>query len=96
MCSSTLFMFLTIVIATSEAAKRCYSGSKNNYESRLCDTGFSGKYVCQKFVCEGGRSPFVLRTCASKNLGCLAGPAICRFSGGSGSCARCETDNCNV
>ena len=24
---------------------------------------------------------FTLRTCAQKNMGCLAGPAICKFSG---------------
>ncbi|VDO67108.1 unnamed protein product [Heligmosomoides polygyrus] len=42
-----------------------------------------------------GSAPFILRTCASKNLGCMAGPAICKFSGGSGSCSRCENDNCN-
>uniref|UniRef100_A0A0N4WVE5 ShKT domain-containing protein n=1 Tax=Haemonchus placei TaxID=6290 RepID=A0A0N4WVE5_HAEPC len=41
-------------------------------------------------------APFILRTCANKNMGCLAGPAICKFSGGSGSCSRCETDNCNL
>ncbi|VDM85830.1 unnamed protein product [Strongylus vulgaris] len=32
-----------------EAAKRCYSGSKDNYQSRYCDTGVNTKYVCQKF-----------------------------------------------
>uniref|UniRef100_A0A7I4YYS0 Conserved secreted protein n=1 Tax=Haemonchus contortus TaxID=6289 RepID=A0A7I4YYS0_HAECO len=91
----TLLVLLVIAVY-SEAAKRCYSGSKDKYESRPCDTGVDGKYVCQKFNCEGGRSPFILRTCANKNMGCLAGPAICKFSGGSGSCSRCETDNCNL
>lgn len=41
-------------------------------------------------------APFVLRTCANAKTGCLAGPAVCRFSGGTGSCARCETNNCNI
>ncbi|KAK6759115.1 hypothetical protein RB195_016374 [Necator americanus] len=94
MVCRTLLVFL-IIVMLSEAAKRCYSGSKDNYESRLCDTGVDGKYVCQKFSCEGGKSPFVLRTCANKNMGCMAGPAICKFSGGSGSCSRCDNDNCN-
>ncbi|WKY09523.1 hypothetical protein Q1695_002135 [Nippostrongylus brasiliensis] len=95
MLSRTFLVFLAIVVAVSESAKKCYSGSKDNFQSRPCDTGVDGKYVCQKFNCEGGKSPFILRTCASKNLGCMAGPAICKFSGGSGSCQRCETDNCN-
>ncbi|CAD6193816.1 unnamed protein product [Caenorhabditis auriculariae] len=60
-----------VLMATTEAAKRCYSGSKDRYESRQCDTGIDGKFVCQKFTCEGGKSPFVLRTCASKSMGWL-------------------------
>nr|VDM63315.1 unnamed protein product [Angiostrongylus costaricensis] len=59
MCSWTLFIFLIVVTVVSEAAQRCYSGSKNKYESRLCDTGVAGKYVCQKFVCEGGKCEYI-------------------------------------
>ncbi|CAJ0582187.1 unnamed protein product, partial [Mesorhabditis spiculigera] len=89
-------LILILVPLFVESAKRCYSGSKDNYKSRICGLGESDdKYVCQKFVCEGGKSPFILRTCANKNMGCLAGPAICKFSKGTGSCSRCETDNCN-
>ncbi|CAP21203.1 Protein CBG24638 [Caenorhabditis briggsae] len=91
----TLALVMVVLVAVTESAKRCYSGSKDRYESRQCDTGTAGNFVCQKFTCEGGKSPFVLRTCANKRTGCLAGPAICKFSKGTGSCSRCEGDNCN-
>uniref|UniRef100_A0A914CX41 Uncharacterized protein n=1 Tax=Acrobeloides nanus TaxID=290746 RepID=A0A914CX41_9BILA len=79
-----------------EAAKYCYSGQNSGYKSKQCSQGGTNvEFTCQKFVCEGGRSPFTLRTCARKNMGCLAGPRICQFSGGSGSCSRCDNDNCN-
>ncbi|CAJ0919233.1 unnamed protein product, partial [Mesorhabditis belari] len=51
----------------TECAKRCYSGSKGNYQSRICGLGESDdKYVCQKFVCEGGKSPEAARVLAVK------------------------------
>ncbi|VDN83489.1 unnamed protein product [Brugia pahangi] len=80
------------------SATMCYVGRNFNYISRSCEGGGSSskEFVCQKFICEGGKSPFVLRTCANKRLGCLAGPAICRFSGGTGSCVRCDKNNCNL
>uniref|UniRef100_A0A8R1DMD8 Uncharacterized protein n=1 Tax=Caenorhabditis japonica TaxID=281687 RepID=A0A8R1DMD8_CAEJA len=93
---SRAVFYILLWISVVESAKRCYSGSKDRYESRQCDTGVDGKFVCQKFTCEGGKSPFILRTCASKNMGCLAGPAICKFSKGTGSCSRCDGDNCNA
>uniref|UniRef100_A0A915BBV7 Uncharacterized protein n=1 Tax=Parascaris univalens TaxID=6257 RepID=A0A915BBV7_PARUN len=95
-------IYLTVALILApliiECARTCYSGTNNNYKEKICDTGATGKttFVCQKFTCEGGKSPFVLRTCANTKTGCLAGPAVCRFSGGTGSCARCETNNCNV
>ncbi|VDM94497.1 unnamed protein product, partial [Onchocerca ochengi] len=78
-------------------ATKCYVGKDAKFISRYCEGGGSDSkdFVCQKFICKGGRSPFVLRTCANKRLGCLAGPSICRFSNGTGSCARCSTNNCN-
>ncbi|KAF1755456.1 hypothetical protein GCK72_022025 [Caenorhabditis remanei] len=80
----TLALVLVVFVTVAESAQRCYSGSKDRYESRQCDTGTAGNFVCQKFTCEGGKSPFVLRTCANKRTGCLAGPAICKFSKGTG------------
>ncbi|CAB3396770.1 unnamed protein product [Caenorhabditis bovis] len=85
MAKITSIILIFVLVLSIECAKRCYSGSKDRYESRQCDTGVNGNFVCQKFTCEGGRSPFVLRTCANKNTGCLAGPAICKFSKGTGS-----------
>uniref|UniRef100_A0A0N5AJ00 Uncharacterized protein n=1 Tax=Syphacia muris TaxID=451379 RepID=A0A0N5AJ00_9BILA len=75
----------------------CLSGTNNRYVSKQCSSGSVGNidFMCQKFTCEGGRSPFVLRTCANSKVGCLAGPAICKISGGIGSCSRCASDNCN-
>ncbi|KAK6108834.1 hypothetical protein QQG55_33575 [Brugia pahangi] len=85
-------------VSFSDSATMCYVGRNFNYISRFCEGGGSSskEFVCQKFICEGGKSPFVLRTCANKRLGCLAGPAICRFSGGTGSCVRCDKNNCNL
>ncbi|KJH40064.1 hypothetical protein DICVIV_14021 [Dictyocaulus viviparus] len=40
----TALMAVMIAVAVSEAAQRCYTGSKDKYESRLCDTGVAGKY----------------------------------------------------
>ncbi|KJH45907.1 hypothetical protein DICVIV_08062 [Dictyocaulus viviparus] len=40
----TVLMVVMIAVAVSEAAQRCYTGSKDKYESRLCDTGVAGKY----------------------------------------------------
>ncbi|EFO27405.1 hypothetical protein LOAG_01084 [Loa loa] len=81
-----------------DCATKCYVGRNFEYISRSCQGGGSSSkdFVCQKFICEGGKSPFILRTCANKRFGCLAGPATCRFSGGTGSCARCTTNNCNL
>ncbi|PIC30534.1 hypothetical protein B9Z55_021739 [Caenorhabditis nigoni] len=93
----TLALVSVILVTVSESAKRCYSGSKDRYESRQCDTGTSGNFVCQKFTCEGGKSPFVLRTCANKNTGCLAGPAILDSNFTVRACApegsRCESSS---
>ncbi|KAL3985891.1 hypothetical protein ACH3XW_40530 [Acanthocheilonema viteae] len=79
------------------SATTCYVGRNLKYIKRRCESGSSSQdFVCQKFICEGGKSPFILRTCANKRIGCLAGPAICRFSNGTGYCDRCSTNNCNL
>uniref|UniRef100_A0A7E4ZYI5 Secreted protein n=1 Tax=Panagrellus redivivus TaxID=6233 RepID=A0A7E4ZYI5_PANRE len=78
------------------AADTCYSGQNSRYAPKQCSSGGSTtSYTCQKFVCEGGKSPFTLRTCANANTGCIAGPRICQFSGGHGKCQRCENNLCN-
>ncbi|KAM3716678.1 Doublesex- and mab-3-related transcription factor [Dirofilaria immitis] len=90
-----LIIVIAILFSLSDCATKCYVGKNSKYISRSCEGGGSNskEFVCQKFICEGGKSPFILRTCANKRLGCLAGPSICRFSGGIGSCARCRTNN---
>uniref|UniRef100_A0AC34QYR5 Neuroparsin n=1 Tax=Panagrolaimus sp. JU765 TaxID=591449 RepID=A0AC34QYR5_9BILA len=89
-------LFLVLFTA-SDGAQNCYSGQNDRYQSKQCSSGgFPGEFTCQKFVCEGGKSPFTLRTCARKNVGCIAGPRICQFSGGHGKCNRCDSDLCNV
>ncbi|KAL3985892.1 hypothetical protein ACH3XW_40530 [Acanthocheilonema viteae] len=96
------FGFLLIIIIAnlfplSDSATTCYVGRNLKYIKRRCESGSSSQdFVCQKFICEGGKSPFILRTCANKRIGCLAGPAICRFSNGTGYCDRCSTNNCNL
>ncbi|VDM96033.1 unnamed protein product [Thelazia callipaeda] len=82
----------------SDCATRCYTGRNHKYISKLCDSGGSNsrEFVCHKFICDGGKSPFTLRTCAKQQLGCVAGSSICRLSGGEGSCSRCDKNNCNV
>uniref|UniRef100_A0A914PZ37 Uncharacterized protein n=1 Tax=Panagrolaimus davidi TaxID=227884 RepID=A0A914PZ37_9BILA len=87
---------LILFIVLSEAANRCYSGQNQHYSAKQCSTGGTTvDFTCQKFVCEGGHSPFTLRTCARKNIGCIAGPRICQFSGGQGKCQRCDNELCN-
>ncbi|KAI6187053.1 hypothetical protein M3Y98_00200600 [Aphelenchoides besseyi] len=75
--------FVVLTLISVDAAKRCYSGQNARYAEKQCSSGsISSEFTCQKFICEGGKSPFTLRTCGQKNLGCLAGPRICQFSGG--------------
>ncbi|KAI6236563.1 hypothetical protein M3Y95_00170900 [Aphelenchoides besseyi] len=94
--SGTILCFFVLTLISVEAAKRCYSGQNARYAEKQCSSGsISSEFTCQKFICEGGKSPFTLRTCGQKNLGCLAGPRICQFSGGRGSCSRCNHDMCN-
>ncbi|KAE9551065.1 hypothetical protein FO519_005732 [Halicephalobus sp. NKZ332] len=86
-------LILILALGFIEAAQNCYSGQNDRYAPKQCSSGGEpGDYTCQKFVCDGGRSPFTLRTCAKKNIGCIAGPRICQFSGGSGKCQRCDSD----
>ncbi|CAD5225077.1 unnamed protein product [Bursaphelenchus okinawaensis] len=85
-----------LVVQHVNAAKSCYSGQNQRYAEKQCSSGsLDLEYVCQTFTCEGGKSPFTLRTCARKNMGCIAGPRICQFSGGKGQCQRCDKDLCN-
>uniref|UniRef100_A0A1I7ZZD1 Chitin-binding type-2 domain-containing protein n=1 Tax=Steinernema glaseri TaxID=37863 RepID=A0A1I7ZZD1_9BILA len=98
MTRPTVFLLLLLVLLPllAESAKFCFSGQNNRYVKKQCSTGGDDlDYTCQKFVCEGGKAPFTLRTCARKNQGCIAGPRVCKFSGGQGSCAKCESDGCN-
>ncbi|VDL71910.1 unnamed protein product [Nippostrongylus brasiliensis] len=97
MLSRTFLVFLAIVVAVSESAKKCYSGSKDNFQSRPCDTGVDGKYVCQKFNCEGGKSSenFTVRACGDWGSRCEASATICAEQGGVGECHVCEDDLCN-
>ncbi|KAL3096367.1 hypothetical protein niasHT_026334 [Heterodera trifolii] len=93
----TSFCYLLLLLELCDTAKLCYSGRNKIYSSKQCSSGsFDINYVCQKYTCEGGRSSFTLRTCAMKSTGCIAGTRTCRFSGGKGSCQRCEGDLCNL
>ncbi|GMT10444.1 hypothetical protein PFISCL1PPCAC_1741, partial [Pristionchus fissidentatus] len=92
-----IIAILLILSPIADSAKYCYSGRGATVPTKQCGSGGdASQYACQTFKCEGGRSPFTLRTCANKNMGCMAGPAICKYSGGSGSCMRCDNDNCNL
>ncbi|KAI1699682.1 hypothetical protein DdX_17175 [Ditylenchus destructor] len=89
-------IFILLCFQQLECAKRCYSGQNARYAEKHCSSGSVDiEYTCQKFTCTGGKSPFTLRTCANKQMGCLAGPRICQFSGGSGQCQRCDDNLCN-
>ncbi|GMR58972.1 hypothetical protein PMAYCL1PPCAC_29167, partial [Pristionchus mayeri] len=95
--SLILFALLFILVPISQSAKYCYSGRGATVPTKQCGSGGdASQYACQTFKCEGGKSPFTLRTCANKNMGCMAGPAICKYSQGTGSCMRCDNDNCNI
>ncbi|KAI6227779.1 hypothetical protein M3Y99_01218000 [Aphelenchoides fujianensis] len=99
MRTSLLSALLLVLLSffSAEAAKRCYSGQNARFAEKQCSAGsMATDFTCQKFVCEGGKSPFTLRTCGQRNMGCLAGPRICQFSGGRGSCKRCDGELCNM
>uniref|UniRef100_A0A158Q578 Salivary secreted protein n=1 Tax=Dracunculus medinensis TaxID=318479 RepID=A0A158Q578_DRAME len=85
------------LITVSDTARTCLSGANNKFSSKLCDTTGSGStnFVCQKFTCAGGRSPFTLRTCANPLSKCLAGRKTCERSRGIPSCQECNSDDCN-
>ncbi|KAF8381209.1 hypothetical protein PRIPAC_70351, partial [Pristionchus pacificus] len=95
--SIQMIAVILIISPIIESAKFCYSGRGATVPTKQCGNGGdASQYACQTFKCEGGKSPFTLRTCANKNMGCMAGPAICKYSQGTGSCMRCENDNCNI
>ncbi|UMM38248.1 hypothetical protein L5515_009746 [Caenorhabditis briggsae] len=93
----TLALVMVVLVAVTESAKRCYSGSKDRYESRQCDTGTAGNFVCQKFTCEGGKldSNFTVRACAPEGSRCESSSTVCADQDGVGYCSICEDDNCN-
>ncbi|CAD5231604.1 unnamed protein product [Bursaphelenchus xylophilus] len=88
-----VLLLALLIVQQINAAKKCYSGQNQRYAEKQCSSGgLDLDYACQTFTCEGGKSPFTLRTCARKNIGCIAGPRICQFSGGKGKCGRCDGD----
>lgn len=109
-------MKISIWLCYIESAKYCYSGHNSRFAEKQCSSGsLDIEYACQKFTCVGGKckflfrifnlkssifAPFVLRTCANKNMGCIAAPRhvfgiflfiininfrICQISGGKGN-----------
>nr|CAD2172565.1 unnamed protein product [Meloidogyne enterolobii] len=93
---SPIFL-LFLILQNSDSAKQCYSGQNKRYVQKQCSSGsLDIDYVCHKYSCEEGRSPFVLRTCAPKSaVQCNAGSRICLFSKGKGKCHVCDKDFCN-
>uniref|UniRef100_A0A914CX19 Uncharacterized protein n=1 Tax=Acrobeloides nanus TaxID=290746 RepID=A0A914CX19_9BILA len=82
-----------------EAAKYCYSGQNSGYKSKQCSQGGTNvEFTCQKFVCEGGRSPFVSRYCSvpmETQNPCEASSRMCLENIGNGTCFTCTNDLCN-
>ncbi|KAL7072817.1 hypothetical protein ACQ4LE_007958 [Meloidogyne hapla] len=95
--SLSTILLLFLILQNSNSAKHCYSGQNKRYIQKQCSSGsLDIEYVCHKFSCEGGRSPFVLRTCAPKSAAkCNAGSRICLFSKGKQNCEVCNQDFCN-
>uniref|UniRef100_A0A914WKP6 Uncharacterized protein n=1 Tax=Plectus sambesii TaxID=2011161 RepID=A0A914WKP6_9BILA len=95
----TLALLIVINRQVTDGARWCMSGAGQSYREKLCGTGGDHNVDCHVFQCEGGRSPFVLRTCGGatgRGGGCAAGIATCNRAGGTGSCSTCNTDNCNT
>ncbi|KAK0410925.1 hypothetical protein QR680_005397 [Steinernema hermaphroditum] len=92
-----LLSLLVLLPLFTESAKYCFSGQNNRYVKKQCSTGGDDlEYTCQKFVCEGGRDPFDLRSCAeSSDDPCAASDRLCQQNGGVGRCNVCSDDYCN-
>ncbi|TKR60338.1 hypothetical protein L596_027596 [Steinernema carpocapsae] len=92
-----LFLLIAVLPLFTESAKFCFSGQNNRYTKKQCSTGGDDfEYTCQKFVCEGGRDLFEIRSCAHPNEDpCVGSENLCQMNGGVGSCNVCHEDYCN-
>ncbi|KAI6190545.1 hypothetical protein M3Y97_00129700 [Aphelenchoides bicaudatus] len=108
MQKAILLVIALVLFIGADAAKRCYSGQNARYAEKQCSSGsMLQDFTCQKFVCEGGKSPFTLRTCGQKTQfvirscgfknrkPCEEEEKLCLQFLGTSRCMTCETDLCN-
>uniref|UniRef100_A0A7E4ZY85 SSCRP protein n=1 Tax=Panagrellus redivivus TaxID=6233 RepID=A0A7E4ZY85_PANRE len=84
--------FLGAAILMTNAADTCHAGLNARYAPKQCAESGS---ICQKYVCEGGQSPFTLRACGLPNSECDSFHRMCEQSAGNGTCFTCAGNNCN-